>query len=378
MRWFLLLLAAAFMAPAESVRVTNSSELRAAVAGAKPGTHILLAGGDYGAGFHFTNVRGEEGRPIVIATADPKQPAIFRGGNAGMHFSNPAYVELHHLVFTNLAHNGLNIDDVGSDTNASARGVVLRGLRVSDVGSNGNHDGIKLSGLWDFRVIDCVIERWGTRGGSAIDMVGCHRGLIEGNTIHHHEAEPPNCSGVQAKGGSSDIVIRRNRFEHAGGRAVNLGGSTGLKFFRPPLAAGGQHAEARNLRVEGNTFIGSVVPFAFVGVDGAIVRFNTIERPGRWVLRILQETTAPGFVACRNGEFSDNTVVFESTRWSEGGVNIGAGTAPETFKFARNWWYCADRPERSRPRLPTAETGGTYERPISEAHGRAGADALPK
>lgn len=375
---FLLYMAAWTAAGADDVRVTNGSELRRAVAGAKPGTRILLAAGDYGAGFHFANVRGEEGRPIVITAADAKQPPVFRSGSAGMHFSNPAYVELHNLVFTNLAHNGLNIDDIGANTNGSARGVVLRGLRVSNVGSDGNHDGIKLSGLWAFQVRDCVIERWGTRGGSAIDMVGCHHGMIEGNAIRHNQPEPPNCSGVQAKGGSSDIVIRRNRFEHAGGRAVNIGGSTGLQFFRPPLTAAGRHAEARNLRVEGNTFIGSVVPVAFVGVDGAMVRFNTIERPGRWALRILQETTAPGFVPCRNGEFSDNTIVFESTHWNEGGVNVGAGTAPQTFKFARNWWYCTDQPERSRPRLPTAEIGGSYGRPISEAQGKAGADALPR
>jgi hypothetical protein len=141
---------------------------------------------------------------------------------------------------------------------------------------------------------------------------------------------------------------------------------------------GAEHAEARNLRVEGNTFVGTAAPVAFVGVDGAVVRFNTIERPGRWVLRILQETKAPGFVPCRNGEFSDNTVVFDSAHWSEGGVNIGAGTAPETFKFARNWWYCADNPERSRPRLPTAEVDGTYGRAIEVARAKAGAEALPK
>jgi len=376
--WFGIFVALPMLACAADVRVKDAGGFRAAIAAAKPGTRILLAGGDYGGGFHFANLRGEEGRPIVIAAAEPKEAPVFRDSNAGMHLSNPAYVELHNLVFAKLAHNGLNIDDGGVTTNASARGVVLRGLRISDVGSDGNHDGIKLSGLWDFRVVDCTIERWGTRGGSAIDMVGCHRGVIEGNTIRHNVPEPPNCSGVQGKGGTSDVVIRRNRFEHAGGRAVNIGGSTGLKFFRPPLASGGQHVEARNLRVEGNTFIGSVVPVAFVGVDGAVVRFNTIERPGRWALRILQETTAPGFVACRNGEFTDNTIVFESSRWSEGGVNIGAGTAPETFKFARNWWLCADNPERSRPKLPTAEVDGTYGRAIAEARGKAGADALPK
>jgi hypothetical protein len=361
---------------AAEVKVNGAAELRSAVAAAKPGTRILLAGGNYGAGFHFSNVRGEEGKPIVIAAADPQQPPVFRDGNAGMHFSNPAYVELHDLVFTKLAHNGINTDDSGGTSNASARGVLLRGLRISDVGGDGNHDGIKLSGIWDFRVTGCTIERWGTRGGSAVDMVGCHRGVIEGNTIRHNNPEPPNCNGVQGKGGTSDVVIRRNRFEHAGGRAVNIGGSTGLKFFRPALVEGGKHAEARNLRVEGNTFIGSIVPVAFVGVDRGVVRFNTIERPGRWALRILQENKAPGFVPCRNGEFTDNAIVFESTRWSEGGVNIGAGAAPETFKFARNWWYCIDNPERSRPRLPTTEVDGKYGRPVAEAKGKAGAEAL--
>jgi hypothetical protein len=199
--------------------------------------------------------------------------------------------------------------------------------------------------------------------------------VIEDSAFRHTNPEPPNCTGVQGKGGTSDITIRHNRFESAGGRAVNIGGSTGLKFFRPALAPNGEHAEARNLRVEGNTFIGASTPVAFVGADGAVVRFNTIEHPSRWVMRILQENNAPGFVACRNGEFTDNTIVFESTR---GSVNIGPGTESTTFKFARNWWYCADNPARSRPLLPVTEVDGVYGRPISEAKGKAGTDALPR
>ena len=31
---------------------------------------------------------------------------------------------------------------------------------------------------------------------------------------------------------------------------------------------------------------------AFVGVDGSVVRYNTIYRPEKWVVRILQENTA--------------------------------------------------------------------------------------
>jgi hypothetical protein len=300
---------------------------------------------------------------------------VFSEANVALHLSNPAYLELHDLVLTKLRQNGINIDDGGDTTNESTRKIVLRGLRVTDVGSEGNHDGLKLSGVWNFVVTNCAIERWGTRGGSAIDMVGCHRGLIEGCTFKHINPEPPNCTGVQAKGGSSDITVRRNRFENAGGRSVNIGGSTGLKFFRPPLVTGSENAEARNIRVEGNTFVGSSAPVAFVGVDGAVVRFNTIERPGRWVLRILQENNGPQFVPSRNGEFTDNTIAFESAR---GIVNIGVGTEPKTFKFARNWWYCVDNPERSRLQLPVPEVNGVYGRPVAEANGKAGASALQR
>lgn len=373
-------------AAAEAITVRDADGLRRAVAQAKPGARILLAPGEYPGGFMFTNLRGKPGNPIVIAAADPKNPPVIRGGGEGMHLSGPAYVELHNLTFTGATGNGLNVDDGGSyDT--PAHHILLRGLRVSDVGPRGNHDGLKLSGVDDFRVENVTLERI---GGQGVDMVGCHRGVIEGCTFR---AFPEDAAGVQAKGGSAGIVIRRCRFENAGARAVNAGGSTGLEFFRPPLRTEGDgpHAEARDIRVEGCTFIGSDAPIAFVGVDGAVVRFNTIYRPRRWAIRILQETRAPGFVPSRNGVFTDNLIAFRSDEWSEGGVNVGSGTAPQTFAFARNFWFCLDNPARSRPHLPTAETNGVYgkdpgfrdaeradlrPRPGSPAAG-TGASALP-
>lgn len=41
-------------------------------------------------------------------------------------------------------------------------------------------------------------------------------------------------------------------------------------------------------------------------------------------------------------------------------VNVGPGTQPESFRFARNFWFCSDKPSSSRPQLPTPEIGGTY------------------
>jgi hypothetical protein len=278
---------------------------------------------------------------------------VIQGGGNGIQLSDPAYLELRGITFTGATGNGLNIDDGGSFA-TPAHHIVLRDLTVRNVGPSGNRDGIKLSGVDDFRVENCRLSMWGD-GGSGIDMVGCHRGLIVGCTFRHRDEASAN--GVQAKGGSAKVTVRRCRFEHSGQRAMNLGGSTGLQFFRPKP----QGYEAKDLTVEGCTFIGSDAPFAFVGVDGARVRFNTVYRPRRWVLRILQETTAPGFVPCRNGLFTDNLVLFHAGEVATT-VNIGPNTAPQTFRFARNWWYALDAPGRSAPSLPTRETNGVAGR----------------
>ncbi|MGB3966215.1 MAG: right-handed parallel beta-helix repeat-containing protein [Planctomycetota bacterium] len=346
----------------DTVAVTNGEQLHAAVQAAKPGTRIAIAPGDYRGGFAFTGLRGAAGSPIVLAAADPTSPPRFVGGSTGLHLVDPRFVELHDLAFTGAAGNGVNVDD-GGRSDAAPRGLVLRGLRISDVGPRGNCDAIKLSGLTGFRVENCTLERWGIGGGSGIDLVGCRDGVLAGNTLRHAaDARATGGNGIQAKGGSSRLVLRGNRFEHAGSRAVNLGGSTGLEFFRPPLAQwpGDERWEAADLLVEGNVFVGSDAPIAFVGVDGATVRFNTLVDPGRWTLRILQEARAPGFVPCRRGQFTDNVVVFRAAAWASGGVNVGPGTAPETFTFARNAWYCRDDPDRSRPSLPRPEQDGLY------------------
>ncbi|MDW8207672.1 MAG: right-handed parallel beta-helix repeat-containing protein [Chloroherpetonaceae bacterium] len=332
------------------VRVRSVPELRQALAGVRPGTRILIAPGEYSGGLYFANLHGAPGRPIVLAAEDRANPPRFVGGNNVFQFSDVSYFELQDLVLSGARFNGLNIDDGGTYDTPSHH-VVLRNLRVSEVGPEGNRDGIKLSGLDDFRIENCRVERWGS-GGAGIDMVGCHRGIILGCVFRQGGA-----TAIQSKGGSAQITIRGCRFEDYGLRGVNIGGITGLEFFRPPvdqMPANGRY-EAKEIRVEGCTFVRGGAPVAFVGVDGAVVRFNTLYHPGRWALRILQENTEPGFVPSRNGVFEDNLIVFRSDQWASGGVNIGADTAPDTFRFARNFWYCSDRPEQSRPNLPTPE-----------------------
>jgi len=345
-----LCLAAPALAVEQIIDVADDTGLRAALAQARPGTRIRIAPGNYRPAIYLSGLRGTEQAPIVIEGARPDSAPLFEGGNEAWHLSDCAYVTLRHIAVRGQKRNGVNVDDAGSfDT--PAHHIRLEYLRVSDIGPQGNYDPIKLSGVDDFAVVGCRIEGW---GGQAVDMVGCHRGLIEHCSFRGKQGFSQS-AGPQTKGGSSQILIRNCRFEGPVARAVNLGGSTGMAYFRPR----GAPYEARDITVEGCTFIGGQAPVAFVGVDGAQVRYNTIYRPAKWVLRILQETTAPGFVSCRRGRFEHNLVVFRRAEVSVF-VNIGPHTQPGTFVFADNWWYCQDRPEASRPQLPTPEVGGIY------------------
>jgi hypothetical protein len=331
------------------IQVASDSQFRQAVRSARPGTVIRLRPGQYTGGVWISNLQGEQGAPIVIEAADPNDPPVFVGGDTGWHLAEASHVVIRHVCFRRQRANGLNIDDGGSfDT--PAQHILLEHLVVEDVGPKGNFDGIKLSGVTDFEIRHCRIEGW---GGQAIDMVGCHRGLIE-DCIFRGKEGFSQSTGPQAKGGSTQVTIRRCLFTQAGERMVQLGGSTGLQFFRPR----GVSYEGKDLVVEDCVFVGGLAAVSFVNIDGAVFRHNTIIRPNFWVLRILQETREPGFVPSRNGVFERNLIVFQSNLREV--VNIGPGTAPETFRFSENWWYCEDRPERSQPRLPAPEVRGVY------------------
>ena len=166
-------------------------------------------------------------------------------------------------------------------------------------------------------------------------------------------------AAIQLKGGTSGIIVEKCRFLNAGERPLNIGGSTGLAYFRP---SGTKH-EAASIVVRDNHIEGSPCAAAFVGVDGAEFSNNTILYPTKWIFRILQETREPGFAPCRNVLIKNNRFTFRRSQ-VQTDVNLSDGTAPETFRFESNHWLAEDRPTASQPKLPTQETAGTYGQPI--------------
>lgn len=334
-----------------TIDVTDDTSLRQALRQAAAGDVVRVGPGTYRGGL-FAELKGTKDQPITIAGRDAKEPPVVEGGANGLHLSGAQHVTVRDIVFRNARDNGINIDDGGAGQ-PLASGISVERVTIQDVGPKGNRDGIKLSGLTGFRIVGCVVEGW---GGNAIDLVGCSDGVIERCIVRGKEGF--DCTtGPQLKGGTRNVVVRHCLFDRAGQRAVNAGGSTGMPFFRPADAT----YEAKDVTIEHNVFLGSDAPVAFVGVDGAIFRHNTIVDPTRWVLRILQETASgERFVRCRNVTFERNLIVYGASA-VRSIANVGPDTSPETFIFKDNWWYCRDATTR-RPSLPTAEQGGVVGR----------------
>lgn len=344
MRFVLFILFANCVTAGEII-VRDDNALRAALRDLKPDATLKIAAGEYAGGHHVIGIE-----KLTIEALEAKTPPVFKGGKTGWQFSRCAGLTLKHLKIYGQTENGLNLDD-GGQLDQPVTGITLDHIEVSDIGPKGNHDGIKCSGLDKLTIRDCAITGW---GGQGIDFVGCHQSLITGCRFIGKEGFSAT-AGIQLKGGTSDVTVEKCHFTNAGERPINVGGSTGLAYFRPQ----GVKFEAARLIVRDNVIEGSQCAAAFVGVDGAEFSGNTILFPTKWIFRILQETREPDFVPCRNVLIKDNRITFLRSQ-VQTEINIGDGTAPETFRFERNRWSAKDKPQASKPKLPTEEKGGIY------------------
>lgn len=314
------------------------------------GDTLIIENGTYSGGQSTSNMKGSINQFIVII-GNNKDSVIIEGGNSAMQLSDCEFIRFENITFTKQNLNGVNIDDAGTyDT--PTHYIQFYNCVFSDMQATGNNDLLKLSGLEDFLIQKCQFIN-GATGGSGIDMVGCHSG-----TITENEFTNMGSNSIQNKGGTENIYITKNKFTNGGARAINIGGSTGLEFFRPLDA----EFESARIKVHSNIFIGSEAPFAFVGTTESEVINNTIIFPNKWLFRILQETTDERFVQCSNNKLYNNIFLVNS-QISFSPINIGSNTLPKTFEFSNNLFYNIDN-DNWLPDLPSENIDYLNENPL--------------
>jgi hypothetical protein len=327
------------------------AQLIQATAVCKPGDTVLVHAGNYAGGLSISNLQGTSTKWIFVLTA-PNETVTFVGGGNAWQLSDAQYVHIRGFTFQQQTGNGFNIDDGGTFDTPSHH-VVFEACIFQNINATGNNDLLKMSGIDDFEVKACRFLN-GSAGGSGIDMVGCHKG-----NIHHCHFENQGSNSIQAKGGSRDIRIAHNLFKNGGLRALNLGGSTGLAFFRPLDAT----YEAAELKVYANIFVGSQAPIAFVGCIDSEVINNTFYLPTKWVIRILQETVdVTRFAPCGKNTFKNNIIFHDNQVATD--CNIGPNTDPASFTFANNLWFHSQNATWNGPVLPSTESNRVLGNPL--------------
>ena len=199
--------------------VSDLKTLRSALSKIEPGNRILISPGIYKGGFALRGIQGTKDSPIVIEAENPELPPSFTTRGEAVKLSRVAYIKLKNIHIKGVSGNGINIDD-GGDVETPSHHVILENLLIRDIGAKGNVDAIKMSGVDHFVVKHCRIAGW---GGSGIDMVGCHQGIVQDCRF---EGLPGfrTKNALQIKGGSKKILVQNSVFINCGERAVNLGG----------------------------------------------------------------------------------------------------------------------------------------------------------
>ena len=352
--WFLSLLVLGVISQpgdcfSEVLKVSNVSELRSSLETVSAGAVIEIEAGRYDRGFRLSNLHGRSDAPIVITGSDPENPPIFEGLGEGLKVSNCSYIKFKNIIFTGFPTNGINVDDGGNLENPSHH-IILENITILDTGAKGNHDALKMSGVDHFVVRNCRFSGW---GGSGIDLVGCHNGVIEGCRFIGKEGFR-GANSIQTKGGSRFILVQNNIFKDSGSRLLNLGGATGLQYFRPAI----DNYEAKDIIVAGNTFIGGEAQIAWVTVQNSHVFNNLFYQPEKWLGRILQETKDRRFAPSQGGIFEKNLIVTNDIQVRTL-FNIGRGTDPGSFVLRGNAWSTSKRMVDAS--LPVDEVDGIYQ-----------------
>jgi len=339
-----LLLQAAALQGAD-VEAKTTGELIEEARRAAPGTRIVLTADTYKGPCKITGMRGKPEALIRIAAKDPARPPVFAGGREAFQLIDCQYVEVSDLVAEKAAVNNVQVGN-------RSHHVILRNVVSRDIAGRSNCDGMKLPDLTDFLVYNCTVANWGAEG-SAVDMVGCARGLFMKCRFRYPRPKGHTANTIQPKGGTFNVGVYKCRFDNANFRAMQFGGRTGRQyFFRGNYEKG---YECHDTVAMGNVITGGEAAVAFISCTRCTFAYNTIVDPGKFICRVLKEGRgAPADNVVRRNLIVHGKLVQH--------INSSPGTDLKATTFSENYWFNRLEPDRSIPKLPATQqspAGGT-------------------
>jgi len=259
------------------VRVTNNTEMSAAISNAQPGDRIVIANGNYAA-LNLVGLQGQPGKPIVFTAENPRQ-VIISGSTSGRNarLSDCIYLEFHGIRYTS----------------ASVWGFTMGPSYSTDTAV----------GCHYIRIINCEFDN----AGQELLAIGGNSSHIEiiGNSLHDSGmvgSGKPYAEGIYIGNGKSladrshDILIQGNHLYRIG-NTQNGGEAIDIKV------------QAYNI-----TVIDNLIENVIVRSQGAIaVLINDANYP--------EGQTNPNILISRNVIHNVRRL---STGWDGAGIFVGA------------------------------------------------------
>ncbi|MGJ8624629.1 MAG: right-handed parallel beta-helix repeat-containing protein [Yoonia sp.] len=252
--------------------------IQKAIDAAPPGATIVVGEGIYNENLVFRN-SGTEGAPITLKADGPPGTVVITPKNASLDTIRISGAD--HIVIDGFTLHGsddpsrqvLHIHAKNDNTDPASDITIS-----NNVIERGEGDGIKVSKSDGLTIIGNEITGGGD-GEAAIDFVGVQGATIANNII----SNIPNI-GLMIKGGSIGIDIFDNQISEIGRMAVEIGGYTPERFYRPGFLEDGNTFEAANIAFSGNSI--SEVDMTAIRVIGAqdiLLENNTVSEVGQAV-----------------------------------------------------------------------------------------------
>lgn len=306
----------------------------------QPGDRVHIAPGTYFECLRIEGARGTAEHPIAFVGDGRLEVRIHCAEGESVSGSGLSHVTIENLVVlaSSDGANAIHVDE-GSDH------IVIRRNEVAGVGRAG--DCIKVNATDDVWVLDNDLHNADTASGSAqgIDLVGVHRAVVRGNHVHDIQ----DSQGIFAKGGSSDVVIERNRIERLSSMSsdaigIVLGGVTDRQFFTPADAP----YEATRVVARNNLIFGA--DGAGIGAQGChdcLIVNNTLWNTGRRGYAIQLGPGRTGMAAAHETSNNERVRVINNLVGNPYGTMrapIQAEPAQRTgLELSHNWWWNGER-----------------------------------